>query len=54
MTREQFDDYNFCINTQVMVNGSWERVLSVDFPKAIIGTNQTGDVTYNQVEDIKY
>jgi hypothetical protein len=54
MTREEFDNYNFSMQTQVMINGSWERILSVDFPKAIIGTNKTGDVTHNQVEAIKY
>ena len=54
MTEEQFNNYKFSINTQVMFRGEWSEITEVWFRERKIGHKKSGIlIDYYEVEDIK-
>lgn len=54
MTKQQFENYQFSINTQVKFRGEWSPVNEVWFYEGKIGVKETGHlVGFEEIEDIK-
>ena len=54
MTKKEFEDYYWCSNTMVKVDGEWSGVNEVWFVEGMIGVKATGKlVTYSEIQEIK-
>ena len=54
MTKKEFEDYYWCSNTMVKVDGEWSGVNEVWFVEGMIGVKATGKlVTYSEIQEIE-
>ena len=54
MTREQFDDYKFSINTEVnYMEDIWDKVTEVDFKRRIVSIERGQIIKCEEIKNIK-
>lgn len=53
MTKQEFDNYQFSINTKVKVYSVWDEIYSVDFEKRMIEIQDGSMVHYCEILEIR-
>jgi len=57
MTKEQFDNYRFGVNTEILYMGCWFKIDSVDFESRVIlpksNSRDVFSLKLDKIEDIK-
>lgn len=54
MTKQQFDNYRFSINTEVKYFDEWSGISEVWFRERLVGLKKTGGfIGYSEIEDIR-
>jgi hypothetical protein len=54
MTRQEFNNYKFSINTEInFFEDVWDKVIEVDFEEGYVGIERGQIVGYQEIKDIR-